>query len=105
MFANLKRYPQAGGNIVVYAHSDDECADILRMFRAQARGSYQRECAAGGRRWSGADLRGHAARYAGRYARSRAGLLYRATLAGLAVVEYKDRTLHGLCRVAIGRWN
>jgi len=42
-----------------------------------ARGCYQRELIRGRRRWSGADLAGAARSYAGRYARSRAGLVAR----------------------------
>ncbi len=44
---------------------------------ACARGSYQREVASGAAALSGADLRGKASRYAGRYAASREALLFR----------------------------
>ena len=44
---------------------------------AAARGCYQRELLRGTEGWSGSTLRGKAARYGGRYAASRRGLLNR----------------------------
>ena len=102
MFNTLKRYPQAGGNLVVYARDEGEVDEILTAFRACARGRYQLDCARGAQRWSGADLQGKASRYAGRYATSRANILDRAKQRGMVVVSYKDKAIHGLCRVALG---
>ena len=59
-----------------------------RIIAAQtARGSYQRALLSGERRWSGADLRGAARGYLGRYAGSRAQLLRRLRAAGLGVAR------------------
>ena len=48
-----------------------------------ARGDYQRALLSGRARWSGSDLQGSAAQYAGRYRRSRDNLLARLLAAGL----------------------
>lgn len=50
-----------------------------------ARGSYQSALLAGSQRWSGADLKGRAARYSSRYHRSRLALLRRIESRGYAV--------------------
>lgn len=50
---------------------------------AQARGCYQRNLLTGWQIWSGADLRGKARKFNGRYARSRDNLIERMTRAGL----------------------
>ena len=67
-----------------------------------ARGCYQRDLLTGRARWSGADLKGKARRFAGRYAASRRGLLNRMTDAG-----YSVRTVylgsHGLRTVEVTR--
>ena len=55
------------------------------QLEACARGSYQRGLLSGSQRWSGADLRGNAARYGARYHRSRQALLRRLASRGYAV--------------------
>ena len=60
-------------------------ADAAIIADQLARGSYQRDLVAGNARWSGADLRGKAARYAGHYASSRHSLVRRLRAAGLSV--------------------
>lgn len=63
--------------------------DDARIIASQtARGSYQESLIAGEARWSGADLRGQARRYVGRYAASRSSLLNALRAAGLHVVEF-----------------
>lgn len=58
---------------------------VLQL-EACARGSYQRGLLSGSQRWSGADLKGNAARYSGRYHRSRRALLQRLASRGYVVV-------------------
>jgi hypothetical protein len=66
----------------------------LQLALSICRGSYQRSVVQGYSRLSGADLRGRAKRYSGRYAASRANLLTRLESAGISVSE--DRGQHGL---------
>ena len=54
-----------------------------------ARGRYQHSLVAGSSRWSGADLRGKASKYAGHYSRSRDSLVHKMRTAGLTVVFVK----------------
>lgn len=58
-------------------------------YTQHARGDYQRALLTGAARWSGSDLRGAAAEYAGRYRTSRQNLLDRLVLAGLRA-EIRD---------------
>lgn len=81
-------------------------ADVLDRARALARGSYQRSLLDGYARWSGADLRGAAKRWSGRYAASRSGLLSRLRKAGLDVaVRYvttsNNRQAVALCLAGV----
>lgn len=64
-----------------------------------ARGSYQHALLSGSARWSGADLRGAASRYSGRYADSRRGLLASMRAKGLHVIVFAGP--HGRTQVAI----
>jgi hypothetical protein len=50
--------------------------------------------------WSGSDLKGKARKYGGRYARSRAALLERLEVAGVAFLE---RVEHGRLKLRFGR--
>lgn len=59
---------------------------------ACARGRYQRDLLSGRAALSGADLRGTARRYGGRYAASRSAVLGRVEDAGVAVAEVSTRT-------------
>ena len=78
-------------------HLDSEA---VRAALALARGCYQRAIVQGDACLSGADLRGNAAKYSGRYARSRAALLGRMTRAG--VPWHERRAAHGRRVLVIG---
>lgn len=65
-----------------------------------AQGPYQRALLLGEARWSGADLRGYAARWSVRYKLSRASLLARLRERGLTVIEIAGHA--GRRIVAIG---
>jgi hypothetical protein len=73
-----------GTEIVIIADTRVQLEEVVQALRASARGVYQRELASGNARWSGADLAGKAARYAGHYARSRASFADRIERAGYA---------------------
>jgi histidinol-phosphate/aromatic aminotransferase/cobyric acid decarboxylase-like protein len=65
------------------------------------RGVYQRDVVLGAQAWSGADLRGRAREYSGRYKRSREALLKRMRKAGIPVrVETVNR--HGKLELVWG---
>lgn len=73
--------------------------DAQEWMFALARGSYQRAIATGRARWSGADLRGKAARrWGAHYKHSRRTLLHRALRAGVAVRVGTAPMLRGTAR-------
>ena len=63
--------------------------DALIIASQCARGRYQHSLVAGSARWSGADLRGKASKYAGHYSRSRDSLVHKMRAAGLTMVFVK----------------
>lgn len=67
-----------------------------------AHGTYQRALLLGQARWSGADLRGRAARYGGRYAASRANLRARLEKFGYEVVEIRGDHNRRIVRIGSG---
>lgn len=67
--------------------------DALLMARACARGEYQERLVEGTARWSGADLKGKAGKYGGRYAASRDALVAALRAAGLTLIWL--RASHG----------
>lgn len=72
----------------------------LTIALSHARGSYQRDVVTGAARWSGADLRGKASRYSGRYAESRRNLLGRLEADERLAVRI-DRGKRGLLTLVI----
>ena len=71
-------------------------ADSRIIAEQCARGEYQHRLVRGAARWSGADLRGKASKYAGHYSRSRDSRVHKMRRAGLTVLLIKganDRIL------------
>ena len=64
-------------------------ADSRIIAEQCARGEYQHRLVRGVARWSGADLRGKASKYAGHYSRSRDSLVHKMRSAGLTVMLVK----------------
>lgn len=81
-----------GTEIVVYHESEAGLADVRNALAQAAKGDYQRTLATGFARWSGADLAGKAAKYAGHYAQSREAYLARVQAEFSAKYE---RVAHG----------
>lgn len=75
----------------------------LETARKCACGSYQESLIEGEARWSGADLRGKASRYGGRYAASREALLRRFRDAGLDFVIRRGNAHEGPLLVIVWR--